>query len=172
MKQTLMDITDDVRALEALLCEEGIDWDSPAVQAIVCDWATESEDAFISKVDNYGALMAEWSHRVDTRKAEAKRMTELARIDENNLKNLKERLKYHLEVIGRTRVETPRFRFTVAKNGGRSPLTVNARVEELPEDCVRTEIKPDNDAIRAKLEAGQAVYGCALGERGTSLRIK
>ena len=172
MKQTLMDITEDMQALEALLSEEGIDWDSPEVQAIVCDWATESEEVFINKVDNYGALMAEWSHRVNTRKTEAKRMTELARIDENNLNNLKERLKYHLEAIGRIKVETPRFRFTVAKNGGLAPLTVNALVDELPEDCVRTEIKPDNDAIRKKLEAGQSVYGCELGERGTSLRIK
>ncbi len=172
MNRTMIEISEDMQALDALLSEEGIDWDSPEVQAIVCDLATENEENFNTKVDNYVALITEWVGRTVTRETEAKRLSALAKIDKNNAERLKERLKYNLEAMGRLKVETPRYRVTVAKNGGKIPLVVNARVEELPADCVRTELKPDNDAIRSKLEAGEAIAGCTLGDRGTSLRIK
>ncbi len=172
MKKTSIEISDDMLALDDLLADGDIDWDDPQVQAIICEFATENEEAFTTKVDNSAALISEWLNRAAMRKSEAKRMNALAQTDENNAKNLKEHLKYILQKIGRSKVETPRFRVSVARNGGLAPLFVRARVDELPVELTRTEIMVDNDAIRKKLEAGEHVYGCELGERGTSLRIK
>ena len=70
------------------------------------------------------------------------------------------------------RVETSRFRVSIARNGGKAPVYVTNNLSDLPEDCIRTERKPDNETIRSRLEAGEVVPGCSIGERGTSLRIK
>ena len=172
MSRTGLAISEDILALAELMEDENINWDDPQVQVIICEFATENEEAFITKVDNSAALITEWLNRAAMRKHEAKRMNALAQTDENNANSLKEHLKYILEKLGRGRVETPRFRVSVTKNGGIIPVIVKVPAEELPLDCVNAKVTVNSDAIRKKLEAGQSVYGCELGERGTSLRIK
>ncbi len=172
MKKTSIEISDDMLALDDLLADGDIDWDDPQVQAIICEFATENEEAFTIKVDNSAALISEWLNRAAMRKSEAKRMSALAQTDENNANSLKEHLKFIFEKLGRDRVETPRFRVSVTNNGGRIPVIVKVPAEELPLDCVNAKVTVNSDAIRKKLEAGETVRGCEFGERDTSLRIK
>ncbi len=172
MSKTSLQITEDMEALDQLLADEGLDFDDPAVQEIICQWAEENTEAFDTKMDNAGALIQEWLGRAELRKNEAKRMSSLATVDENNAKRLKEHLKFIFDRRGIKKLETNRFRLSVAKNGGLQPLEINCEPEELPTEFQKTLIVCNNEAIREALVAGQTVPGCILKERGTSFRVK
>lgn len=74
------------------------------------------------------------------------------------------------------RVETDTFTFTVAGNGGKAPVVVDAvDPDEVARThphlvVVRTEI--NTDAVRAELEAGKPLPFARLSERGQHLRVK
>lgn len=58
---------------------------------------------------------------------------------------------------------------SLATNGGKLPVVVTDP-ELIPIRFQRVQVTPDTDKIRAALEAGADVPGCALGERGESVR--
>jgi hypothetical protein len=169
---TLLDIIDDARALEELLDElEGnVTGQENAVQAFL----DETGDALTAKVDAYAGLIRQIEAFAATRKAEAKRMAELAKSDENRVKWLKERLLLAMDVMGETRIDGDRHRVSIAKNGGKVPVVVPDDVNALPDAFVRTVVRrdADKDAIREALERGVVVPGCRLGERGRRVSIK
>ena len=112
--------------------------------------------------------------RAEIRKAEAKRLTELAAADESRARLLKDRLKWFFELHQLKTVQTNRYKLSVAKNGGKAPLILDESVPvtQLPEQFQRVSIDPDTAAIREALERGEKLGFAQLAERGTSLRIK
>ena len=134
----------------------------------------ETGEALTVKVDAYAGIIRELEAMSATRKAEAKRMADLAKADENRAKWLKDRLLLALDVMGETRIDGDRHRVSIAKNGGKAPLLVPDDVALLPDAYVRTTVKRDADkeAIREALENGTDIPGCRLGERGRSIRIR
>lgn len=174
MKQTLYNIADDLRALEALLVEAGGDISSPEALAAVEAWEAELSTNLGSKVDNYCSLISEIEARAAARQAEADRLADLARVDENAAKALRERLKFVFESRSLPTMQTERFRVSLAKNGGKAPLDIRVGPDELPEWAVKrkTVVETDRDAIRARLEAGETLTFANLMERGTRLVIK
>lgn len=169
---TLLDIADDARALADLLDER--DGDITGQEDAVQAFLDETGDALTAKVDAYAGLIRQLEAFAATRKAEAKRMADLAKSDENRAKWLKERLLLAMDVIGETRIDGDRHRVSIAKNGGKVPVVVPDDVDALPDAFVRTVVKrdADKDAIREALEGGADVPGCSLGERGRSVRIR
>ena len=59
----------------------------------------------------------------------------------------------------------------VQKNGGKVALEVTCEADKLPPVYQRITIEPDNDAIRADLDAGKPLAFAKLAGRGTHLRI-
>jgi len=112
--------------------------------------------------------------RAEVRKAEAKRLMELASTEEKRAKLLKDRLKLFFETHNVKTVETARYRLSLAKNGGKAPLILKDGVlpTELPEHFQRVSIEPNAAAIREALERGEQLDFAQLGARGTSIRIK
>jgi len=96
--------------------------------------------------------------------------------DENTIKRLKTALHYFMLERGVTKIETPLHKLTIANNGGKAPLIVPEEWQEdpasAPERYHRRVVKLDVEAIRADLLGGEEIPGCAIGERGTHLRIK
>lgn len=135
-----------------------------------------TEENFDEKVDNYAALIQEFNARADARKAEAKRLSERAAVDANNAKGLKERLQHVFERLAIKTRETRRFRVTLAKHGGKVPLSVDDQFklhpENAPEEYQKHRVDIDNEAVRGALEAGTTLPWARLGERGQSIRIK
>ena len=172
--QTLLDIADDVVTLDDLLDEH--EGDITGQEDAVAAFLFENDRALNEKVDGYAGLIKELEARAAARKAEADRIKELAKLDENRAKWLKERLLYAFDEMAITRVETPRFRVSTAKNGGKIPVVLDetATVATLPEAFVRTKVKrePDLDAMREAIEGGADIPGVRLGERGRGIRIK
>lgn len=171
MNRTLLDITEDLQALDDLLTEAG--GDITGVEATVDAWLAELEQDLKGKVDNYAALITAMNARADVRKAEADRLYHRSKVDANNARFLRERLKFALQQRGISKLETDRYKVGVSNAGGVAPLVIPDPTA-LPVEFIRvTEVRePDKDAIRKMLQSGQTVPGAQLGERGTCLTIR
>ena len=171
LTRTLFNISDDLEKLNELLDESG---DDTQQQEVINQWLLQLGEERDRKLDNYSALIVEMTSRAAARKAEAQRLLELAAADENRARLLKDRLKYFLETHKLKTVETPRYRLSVAKNGGKAPLVLKNGLAptQLPERFQKVNVEPNNTAIREALEAGQVLDFAHLGDRGTSLRIR
>jgi hypothetical protein len=169
---TLYTIREDLDALHDLLYEAGGDVSEADAEAAVDAWLRETDTAMREKLDAYAALMREIESRAVARKEEVRRLAALAKSDDAAAERLKARLLWFFQDQGLERLETERFRFTVARNGGKAPVQVYCDPEELPEPYRVVSVRPDLEAIRARLEAGETLEFAALGERGVNLRIR
>ena len=145
--------------------------DAEAQQALEAHLAG-LDAALEEKADDYAALIQHLTARADARRAEAQRMRDLAATDEALADRLKTRLKEAMEATGRTRIDSARFRLSVAGNGGKQPLSVTCDPTSLPKELVTVTVAANKDAIRQALENGATIAGCELLPRGTSLRIR
>lgn len=170
---SLIDIADDARALDKLLDEA--DGDVTGMEQIIDDWKQELGDKFEEKVDAYAALITEKMLTYQARQREAERLTRLALTDKNRADWLKGMLKHVFAELGVQKMDTDRYRLSVATNGGKQKLDIYVPDAELPaiyKKEVPASYIPDQEAIREALVAGKKIKGAVLQERGTSLRIR
>lgn len=173
MARTLFAITADLEALDDLLAEVEGDLTDEKVAAAVDQWFAELDNAFLSKVDNYAAYILELISRARCRAEEAARLKRRADIDEGLAKSLKVRLMMALEQRGKKKVETDRFRVSIAGNGGLEPLALDEVA--LPDDFRRVadpRLVPDTAKIRDALGRQEKVPGAELLPRGQHLSIR
>lgn len=171
---TLLEITEDMVALDALLTENGGDVTDPAVMDAVDRWFAENESSLRDKAEGYASFIQEQRILAEAAKQEAKRMADKAQRRTALADFLAGRLKGAMESLKIPKIETPRFTVAVQGNGGVQPIDVHKPVEELPDWAKRKNITitPDKDAIRARLEAGEQLDFAILQPRGTRLTIK
>lgn len=169
-KRTLFNISDDLEKLNELLDETG---DDTQQQELISQWFSLLGEERDRKLDAYAALIAEMQARAEVRKAEAKRMMELAATDENRAKLLKDRLKLFFEKHELKTLETARYKLSIAKNSTR-PLIVNPNVAiaQLPEEYKKVSVELDTAAVREALKQGVDLDFAQLGEAGTHIRIR
>ncbi len=169
--RSLFNISEDLEKLNELLDEVSNDAQQ---QELLSQWFAQLGEERDRKLDAYATLVAEMLARAEVRKAEAKRMMELAHSDEKKAQLLKERLKWFFETHQLKTIETTRYRLSIVKNGGKAPLILKAGLlpNQLPKQFQTVSIEPNTNAIRAALEAGEDLDFATLGDRGTSLRIK
>lgn len=171
---TLYAIGADMEALADLLHEVGGDVSEDDAEAAIDRWLEENAHALGDKLDGYGTIIRQFEERAAFRKAEADRLRALAQTDENNVKRLKDRLRWFFETHGIQKQETARFKFSLAANGGKAPLELLVPPEEIP-SAWRTEVvtyRPETDAIREALEKGTELRFARLGERGRHVRLR
>lgn len=176
MSMTLLEIGDErarhMEALEALLTEIGGDVSDEDVDAALTAWLAEADAPLKDKLDAYGAVIREKELRAAARNAEAERLGGLAAVDLNAVKRMKDRLRWFFEAHELQKVETDRFRFTLASNGGKAPIDLAVKdASKLPEWARRVKVEPDLEAIRSRLERGEELEFASLAERGRHLRI-
>ncbi len=169
--RTLFSISDDLQQLNDLLDEVG---DDAQQQELINNWLESVGNERDRKLDGYAALISEMTARAEVRKAEGRRLMELAATDENRARLLKERLKSFFQLHDLKTINTDRYRLSLAKNGGKAPLILDDSipVTQLPERFQKVSIDPDTTAIREALEAGESLEWARIGERGESMRIK
>jgi hypothetical protein len=172
MSTTLDGILADRRALDSLLFEVGGDVTDEEADAAITAWLRESDGALRDKLDAYGAVIREREGLAKLRKDEADRLRALAQTDANTVSRLKARLQYFFESEGIEKIETDRFKFGLANNGGALPVVVKVDARELPYALKRVEYIPDIAAIRAALEKGEATEYAEFGVRGKHLRVR
>jgi len=169
----LIDITDEARNIDKLITEA--DGDLTGQEQIVDAWLKENKDKLSEKADNYAALITEKEQRAGVRKNESERLAKLVKADMNSAAGMKYLLKQALDAMCIQKLETNRFRISVATNGGKQPIDIYVPDEELPaiyKKEVPASYVADKEAIREALEAGKEVKGAVLQQRGTNLRIR
>ena len=186
-KRTLLDIGDDMIALEEILTEVGGDvTDAQADEAIEA-WFKEVGGDLEKKLDGYASLITEMLARSAARKAEADRMKALAYADANAADRLKKRIDLFFTDRKIKKVETDRFKITQCKNGGSLSMEMDVfEATKWPKDYQVTTITVDMEKVKAEIKArelkdGQSLcFGkgddeknyITLGHRGTHVRIK
>ena len=173
---TLFEISDELAAIEELLTENGGDITDDAAGETLEAWFDQLTDARDAKIDDYCRLITMVTARANARTEELTRLGALVDTDENTIKRLKTALHNFMLERGVTKIETPLHKLTIAKNGGKAPLVIpedwRNDPASAPEQYHRAVIHLATDLIRADLAGGEDVPGCAIGERGTHLRIK
>ena len=163
-RRSLWEISEDFAALDDLLEGTGGELDEHLEK-----WFAELGADLEAKIDGYASYIGMLMARADVRVKEADRLYELAMVDAGAADRLRQRLLEFLKGRGIERMETKRYRVSVARNGGHAPMNVDP--EKLPEELFRVVREPDNAAIREKLKEGP-VPGVTELERGFHLRIK
>ena len=169
--KSLFDLSEELRLLGESLQDADGEL-SPELEA----WFDSLQGDITHKIDNYCALISQLEANATARRYESERLMALAHTDSNLAKQLHARLFQFLQAQKLNRLDTTRYRLSVVNNGGAAPLTFPGEWEEYPETAPeryhRRVIQLDRKAIRADIEAGAGHPECALGERGTHLRIK
>jgi len=172
----LLNLTENAKALESLILEyaEAHDGNLDGVEEQIAAWSAETDEPLEAKLEGIARLIREWGAKADARKAEAKRLAEAAKADENRADRLKAWAKFCLESQGMTKAEAGPYTFAIQKNGGVQPIAFLVEdPAQWPTDYVATVPQIDRAKVREFLTAGNHLEGLAvMGERGTSLRIK
>ena len=170
MSRTIFEISEELLQLNTQL--DSLESDDDQREAID-NYLKGIEDELAEKLDHYVSFIAELEARSQVRKTEAERLMHRAKVDANRALRLRECLRWFFFTHRMKTYETARYRITLATNGGKAPVILSVREDQLPSEYVREVItyKADLDAIREKLEQGIPVEGASLGERGASIRI-
>jgi hypothetical protein len=144
-------------------------YDEDADEQMILDTLEAIEGEIEDKANNYAKIIKELEAKQNSRKEEAKRLTESAKVFENRVKALKSNLFNSMKATGKTKFATDLFSFNIAKNGGKQTLTIDG---EVPEEYTKTITENDTDKIRQALEKGEKLTFAHFEPRGESLRIK
>jgi predicted RNase H-like nuclease (RuvC/YqgF family) len=164
----LYEITGNILTLQELL-ESPLDDED-----ILKDTLEAVQGEYEVKLESYCKVIRNIETDIEAFKMEAKRLSEKAKMLENNRDRLKKAMFDSMKATGTEKVKGQIFTVAIQKNGGKLPLIAADKVDlsKLPDELVKVEKSPDLDGIRNWLETGNAVEGFSLGERGESLRIK
>jgi hypothetical protein len=119
---------------------------------------------FTQKADAYAAVIGQKKARVDFLKAEAKRLTRMAQVEESIADKLKERISYAMTAHGLEKVETAHYKLGWRKS---STVEITGQIEDLPIEFVRVKVEADKAAIKASFKAGEPVRGARIVENKT-----
>lgn len=144
-------------------------------QARIIDEYVQADASFKDKVDRYVDLIWAFGARADYQSMQASHYDALSRSNESVANKLRARLKVVMELRGESSIETDNHRLRLVNNGGKAPLVVPTLWKfdptQAPERFHRRRIELDLNAIRDAVEAGEQIEGCAIAERGKSLRV-
>jgi len=136
----------------------------------VLDELARTAESLPAAIDDLLSLTREIEIRAEARKAEADRLRQRAKRDEAIAAWFKSQVLRIMQAEGFKKLETPRWKVTVATPGGKAAMEVFDDVPaEFMREIVTREI--DKDAIRAELESGKTLPFARLVEKFPYLRI-
>ena len=172
---TLYAIAEGFRGLEEYLTNLGGDVSDAEVEAQVIQRFTELQLTRDQKLEAYGMLIRNLDLRATVRKAEAKRLSELAKADETALKRLKGNLTQIFDMFEWDEIQTTHFKFNPCDNGGILPVVMDEQFvknpELLAEEFRTTSYSANMDSIRSALQSGKELPFAKFGERGKYVKI-
>jgi len=146
------------------------DIDEEEQRQLLLTWFGKNKAEFEAKVDSYLYLIAEFKAKSETAKAEAKRLTERARMFERDVDRLKGTLVEALQSLGLDKCKTAEHTVTLAKSPS---IAYDVNLDKLPESYHRVKVDADRTAIQKALKAGIAIEGVSVKEeQPRSLRIR
>lgn len=158
---TLRELTAEFEAVLALALEED-DGEELAGKLAEIDMAIED------KADNYAVIIADLTAQEAKLKAEIDRLTKRRQTLRNNAERMKKSLQIAMETVGKEKMKTDYYSYTIQKN---PPKLILDDEEIVPEDYFVTRRELDKVSLKDALKAGQEVRGAHL-EQTESLRIR
>lgn len=131
---------------------------------------TQQAESLPAAIDDVLALVRDIEIRAEARKVEARRLADRAKRDESIAAWFKDQVLRVMQNEGMKKLETTRFRATVAMPGGKALLEL---IGDVPPEYVEQQIihVTDKDKIRAELEQGKTLCFARLVEKQPYLRI-
>lgn len=127
--------------------------DGETDEQVIFDTLEAIEGEIEYKADNYARIIRNLQANVSALKAEEERLFQRRKSAENHIQRLKDTLQANLEFIGKTKFKTDLFSFSVAKNGGKQPLSITDNLDEIPgKYLIPQPPKVNNDAVRELLK--------------------
>lgn len=146
--------------------------DGETDEQVIFDTLESIEGEIEDKADNYAKMIRNLQASVDVLKAEEERLYYRRKSTENHIQRLKDNLQANLEFIGKTKFKTDLFSFSVAKNGGKQPLSITNNLDEIPgKYLIPQPPKVNNDAVRELLQ-DKEVEWAHLEPYGRHLNIR
>ena len=164
----LYDITASLLTLQSLL--EDPEVDQQMVEDAIGDYTEELE----IKADGYCKVIKNLEGNVEAIDKEIARLQAKKKACKSGIDRLKANLFDSMKSLNKEKIKTELFTVAIQKNGGALPVVVDVPTEQLPDECVIVEEKPNLKEIGVLLANYPDKYGkyAHLGERGESLRIK
>lgn len=166
----LYELTAQMLQLQDMLQDDSID------PQIIKDTFEGLQGEYEDNIESLAKIVRNLEAQRDAKKTEAKRLTDSADSIDSSIDRLKNMMYESLKATGNKKIQGKVFTVSYQRNGGKAPVIYDKNdktiTDSLPDSLVVVTEKPNLDAIRLTLEAGNAVKGFALGERGESLRIK
>ena len=159
---TLCELTDEARELQDMIEEYPPETFSDTIESL----QLMIED----KADSYAAVNQNITNEITALKAEEERLRTRRSALERNQMRLMKAIREAMNALGKTKIKTEKFTFSVSKNGGLQPIEVDA--EKLPDKFKKMIFEPDNDRIREAIKAGETIEGVEVLPRGEHLTIK
>lgn len=160
---TLYELTGEFNYLQNLI-EDGED--------LPIDEFEETKEAFEEKAENYAKVIRNLEAEIEGLKAEEKRLKEKRVRVEKGVENLKNNLESAMIQTGNRKFKKGVFSFSIQKNGGALPVIVDVPTDDLDDEFVIIEEKPDKKAIEKYIKETGDVSFAHFGSRGESLRIR
>ena len=159
---TLYELTEEARELQDMIEEYPPETFSDTIESL----QLMIED----KADSYAAVNQNITNEITALKAEEERLRTRRSALERNQMRLMKAIREAMNALGKTKIKTEKFTFSVSKNGGLQPIEVDA--ELLPDNYKKVIVEPDKELIRKVIESGIDIPGVKVLERGTHLTIK
>ncbi len=157
---------------------------TPEIESAITAWLESVDLDLDQKIDAYCSLIDKFNAHASIRKAESDRLAAMAKVDLNNAKRLKDRMKQFMEFTGNQKMETKYRKLRLQNNGGALPIQWIAKdgdfitvlpdepsIDSLPPEDVVQIPSIDMEAIRSDLEGGVELSFARLCDRGQHLRI-
>lgn len=135
---------------------------------VLADTMEALEGEIEKKADGCARVMRELSASAKARREEAKRLTERARVEENNMKRIGAAVQNLMMIAGKRKLRTELFDISIAKNPDSLVITDETKV---PEQFLKAEISVDKAAIKQAMKDGQK-FDWAYLEASEGLRIR
>lgn len=144
--------------------------DSDVPTEAMIDTLESINDAIEVKVEGIGKMLRMLDTDIEALKAEEKRLADRRKTIENKQKQIKDYVRYQLELAGLTEIKSPLITVKVQNN---PPAVEIVDRDAIPHQFIKTTIVEDVDknAIKEALKNGEEVPGVVLLQ-GKSLRIK
>lgn len=166
---TLYEMTQDFNNILDML------YDPEVPEQAVFDTIELLEMEIEDKADGYAKVIRELEASAEAAKVEAARLTDRKKAFENKAKAMKTNLQEAMLALGKPKIKTALFSFSVQSNPTKveisDPLQFLCEHPEFKLDKPLTESDINKTAVKAAIEAGQAVDGAQIVQ-GQSLRIK
>lgn len=163
----LYELTADYAELESWLYdEEEVD------EETLLDTLEGVEGEFNVKIENYCKLIKNFEADAKAFKEESKRLAARGKTIENKIDWLKKSMFDSMKATGKNEAGGDLIKAKIAKNGGKLPVIVDAKDEDIPVEYKKVTYSVDKEAIREALELGQKLDFAHMGERGEHLNIR